>query len=380
MLLLSIAACGDDGGAPADETSAADGESSSSSGGETSGGDADNTTAPSATTSTSVDSSSSGDVESSSSTGEEPDELIVTLPGTMLFPEGIDADEGESLYVGGLTASTIFRIDPPYTDDDVSTFSDGELDRGVIGVFVDDEHGLLFACDSDPFDPVASSLVALDLSTGVRVAEHPLTPVAEGGPVFCNDGLIGEDGHAYISDSFGARVLRVRGDELEEDGTTPELFVEGPELGPDGEPPFGPNGITELDGELYLANFNRGTLLWLQRDGNGDGSGIVELALTTDAGEPTVLLGPDGIEATDAGTLLVVENGVFAPRGGNRVVEVELDGTSGVVREVAAGFDTPTTAVATEGRLWVVEGQFEHAFGLDKGRPDPFQIVGIPWE
>jgi sugar lactone lactonase YvrE len=297
----------------------------------------------------------------------------------MLFPEGIAASADGTLYVGSITSSTVLQIDPPYDASDISEFSQGQLTRGSIGVFVDDAQGVLLVCDSNPGEPVASSLVALDLETGMRVAEHVLVPAAEMSPVLCNDGIVAEDGHTYFSDSFGARVMRVAANDLLVDGVDAEVFLEDPQLGAMGDPPFGANGVTELDGELYVVNFNQGTLMRLPRDPDGNALDLVPIALEDVDGRSVTLVGPDGLDASSAGTLMVVENGIFGGGAGNRLVEIELEGETGVVHEVAGGLDIPTTAAEAGGRQWVVEGQLDHLFGLDEAPPAPFQLVGVPW-
>ena len=384
--LLTFTACADDAPSQDDDaggstTSGTTSEDPSTTAGPGATTDGESTATSADGTTTSGGSSSEGEstaAETEADT-EDPGAVTVPLPGRMLFPEGIAADEAGTLYVGSITSSTVLRVDPPYAESDVSEFSQGQLTRGSVGVFVDDAQGVLLVCDSNPGEPVASSLVALDLDTGMRVAEHVLVPAAEGNPVLCNDGVVAADGHAYFSDSFGARVMRVASDDLLTDGVDAEVFLEGPQLGAPGDPPFGANGVTELDGELYVVNFNQGTLLRIPRDTDGNALDIVPIALEDESGSAVTLVGPDGLDASSAGTLVVVENGIFGGGAGNRLVEIELDGDTGVVHEVASDLDIPTTAAEADGRQWVVEGQLDHLFGLDEAPPSPFQLVGVPW-
>lgn len=379
--LLTLTACADD--APSQDDDAGGSTTSDTTGAPT---DPTSSSGPTATSdaSTSDDGTttsdgSSSDGESTTSDTEGPGIVTLPLPGRMLFPEGITVDENGTLYVGSITSSTVLRVDPPYEARDVSEFSQGQLTRGSIGVFVDDAQGVLLACDSSPAEPVASSLVALDLETGMRVAEHALVPAAEENPVLCNDGVVAADGHAYFSDSFGARVMRVAADDLRTDGIDAEVFLEDPLLGAVGDPPFGANGVAELDDELYVVNFNQGTLLRLPRDAEGNALELVQVALEDEAGRPLTLVGPDGLAVSSGGTLIVVENGIFGGGAGNRLAEIELDGDTGVVREVVGDLDIPTTAAESGGRQWIVEGQLDHLFGLDEAPPSPFQLVGVPW-
>lgn len=385
LFTLALPGCADDDAPSAEagtSTTSTTGVSSSSesSGAPVGTGGSSSTTGAETTSSSGSDTSSTGETETETDNGTDSDgRVVLPLPGAMLFPEGITADEDETLFVGSLTSSTILRIEAPYAEDNISVFSEGQLSRGSIGMFVDDAQGLLLVCDSSPGEPVASSLVALDLETGLRIAEHELIPSAAESPVFCNDGIVADDGNAYVSDSFGARILRIAAEDLAVDGVPAEVFAESPLLAPMGEPPFGPNGMAELGGELYVVNFDVGAMLTIPRTDGGLAEGVVPVELSSERGEPVSLLGPDGLLATSEGTLLVVENGVFAPGMGNRLVEVELAGAEGTVREVATGFDTPTTIAEAGSYLWVVEAQLDHMFGLDKSAPEPFQLIGLPW-
>lgn len=385
--LLTLTACADDASSDDDTggttTSETTGESTSPATSEATTSDATSSgsTSPDQESSSSEGSSSDGGSTAGETGSDTEGDAVVTLPlpGRMLFPEGIAADADGTLYVGSITSSTVLRIEAPYEEADISTFSEGQLTRGSVGVFVDDAQGVLLVCDSNPGEPTASSLVALDLDTGMRVAEHALVPAVEMSPVLCNDGIVADDGHAYFSDSFGARVMRVDADDLLSDGVDAEVFLADPLLGAEGDPPFGANGVTELDGELYVVNFNQGTLLRIPRDGDGNAQGIVPITLEDEDGEALTLVGPDGLDASSASTLVVVENGIFGGGAGNRVVEIELDGDAGVVHEIAAGLDIPTTAAEAGGRQWIVEGQLDHLFGLDETPPAPFQLVGVSW-
>ncbi|MBL4688466.1 MAG: hypothetical protein JKY37_28010 [Nannocystaceae bacterium] len=374
-LALTLApGCGDDStGAGSGTTGATDTSDTSGESG---------TIGESDTSDTSDTSSTSGaDTEQGTSTGCDTGPCdavqVVSLPGADLFPEGIASDESGNLFVGSVTSSTILTIAPPYQSEDVSVFSTGQLTRGAIGLAVDEAHGLLLVCDSSPFEPSASALIAIDQKSGERVAEHVLEPAVKEAPVLCNDVALDASGAVFVTDSFGARVLRISSEDIASDGVAAEPWFADEVLAPVGEPAFGPNGVAEHDGELYVVNFNLGTLLRIDRGPSGDPTGLTEITLSNSDG-PSLLVGPDGIASSSAGTLLVVENGVFAGGPGNRLPEVTLDGDTGVTTVLAEGLDIPTTVVETEDHHWVVQGQLDHLFGVDKTPPGPFELVGLP--
>ncbi len=384
LALAFSAGCGDDDDSPAEATSAATTGPGSSSG-EPATTALGSTTEPATSTSTATsepDPTSGSDTGLETGTGCDTEGcdgiLIVPLPGTDLFPEGIAADEAGTLFVGSLTSSTIFSVVPPYASADVSVFSEGQLSRGGIGLAVDTAHGVLLACDSAPTDPTASSLVALDLESGQRVAEHPLEPVSPRASVFCNDVTVDGSGDALLTDSFGARLLRIAAEDITSDGTPPELWFADEALAAVGEPPFGPNGIVEHDSEIYVVNFDVGALFRVDRDGDGNAVGATEIVLSDADGATTSLVGPDGLASSDAGGLLVVENGVFAGGAGNRLLELAIQDDTAVVTVLAEDLDAPTTVAETDDFHWVVQGQLEHLFGIDETPPGPFELWGVP--
>ncbi len=302
--------------------------------------------------------------------------VSIELPGDAVYPEGIAIDDDGEIFVGGFGNGTIFRVDPHPIFGSVDVLSAGALSHGAVGMAVDAAHGVLLVCDSSATAPVTSALVALDLVSGAVVAQHPVVPAAVGAPVFCNDVTI-DDGTVYLTDSFGGRVLTLDADAVLTDGVPADPWSNDADLAAMGQSPFGANGIAVLDGELFVVNFDQGTLVHIARTGEGAALDAVAVPLTDTDGAPVLLVGPDGIAASDDGDLLVVENGIFAANDGNRLRAVSLAAGVGVVTTVAEDFDIPTTVAQGTHRTWIVEGQLDHLFGLDPAPPAPFVITGI---
>ncbi len=105
------------------------------------------------------------------------------LPADVPFPEGVVADRQGRLYVGSLTTGAVARFDRGSDSGEV-WLAGGRLERGAIGLAVDDWRNILWICDASPFDSEAAALVGFDLKTRVRVSTHPL-PVGFGGEVIC---------------------------------------------------------------------------------------------------------------------------------------------------------------------------------------------------
>ncbi|MEM6293086.1 MAG: hypothetical protein AAGA54_17550 [Myxococcota bacterium] len=370
LLCVALTGCGDDVTSQSASSTSGDASTDDAADASTTGSSASNGSMAAS------DVSSDGDGEvGSSETGSSPTgPRVVPLPGEALFPEGITATMDGTLFVGSVGEASVLRIEPPYGEDNVSVFSAGQLSRAAIGVFVDEVRGVLLVCDSNPGAPSSSGLSVLDLTDGTRIVEHVIAPADAEGPVFCNDGFIGEDGAAYVTDSFGGRILRIADVGVEDAAV--EVFVADPLLAAPPEA-FGANGLTIVDGEMYAVNFAAGSLLHVERTDGDDAVAVVDVPLIDEGGRAVTLVGPDGIEPADDGGLLIVENGIFGDGKGNRVVEVTLAGGQGTVRELAGPFDVPTTVALTDTDLWVVQSQFDHLFGLDESPPEPFTLVGL---
>ncbi len=301
----------------------------------------------------------------------------VLLPEDAWYPDGVALSADGTMYVGSIASGTIYRATAPVEQTVAEPWSVGQLAMGALGMKVDDERGFLMVCDASPLAPTESSLVVLDLSTGLRLAAHPLQPVVENNPVLCNDLEIDESGGVLLTDTLGARILHVPAGEVTMDETPARPWFESDLLAPVGEPGFGVNGIALAGGDLFVVNFNQGTLIRVDRDamGNPTGGSVVELTRTD--GTRTRLVGPDGIAASRDGTILVVESALFSSEDGDRLSEITVTPSGATVAVVEEGYDVPTTCVEGPRFTWVVEGQLDHFVGIDPAAPAPFRVTGI---
>jgi sugar lactone lactonase YvrE len=282
-----------------------------------------------------------------------------------------------TMYVGSIVSGTIYRATAPGEQAVAEPWSVGQLAMGAVGMKVDDARGLLVVCDASPLAPTESSLVVLDLATGLRLAAHPLQPGVEGDPVLCNDVVIDDSGGVLLTDTMGARILRVPADEVAMDGTPARPWFESELFAAVGEPPFGVNGIARVGGDVYVVNFNQGTLIRVDRDASGQPTGGSVVALTGPDGTPTHLVGPDGLAVSRDGTLLVVESALFSAEDGDRLSEITVTPSGATVAVVEEGYDAPTTCAEGPRFTWVVEGQLDHFVGIDPAEPSPFRVTGV---
>lgn len=267
------------------------------------------------------------------------DATEVALAGDAFYPEGVALDADGALLVGSLTSGEIARAEPC-----------GELTTLVpasgaatVGLLIDGD--TLWACESDLSFAAPPAVVGYDLETGAELERHPLPAAGS----FCNDLALDADGALLATDSTGAAIYRLDG-EL-------ELFAADPifEVGP-GE--FGLNGIAAIGGDVYATNFAAGQLLRIR----GGAVKVIEL--------DRPLAAPDGLEVLDGGDLLVVEGNA------GKLSRIAIDGDSGRVSDVAAGFDVPSTAAIDGDFVWVVQSQLDHLLGIDPAPPTtPFTVV-----
>ena len=112
----------------------------------------------------------------------------IELPGDDFFPEGVAAGEDGALYVGSVATGAIVRAEPcgevtPF----VPRKSPG---RGTLGLLVDADASILWACDVDTAFATPAALIGYDLASGAEVARHPFPEDA----VVCNNIAQGADG------------------------------------------------------------------------------------------------------------------------------------------------------------------------------------------
>ncbi len=286
----------------------------------------------------------------------------IELPGDDFFPEGVAAARDGALYVGSLATGAIVRAEPC---GEVTPFAPRKGGgRGTLGLLVDEDASILWACDVDTSFASPAALIGHDLATGAEVARHPFPD----GAVVCNDLAQGADGSLYLTDSFGARILRVPGAERGGNGPA-EVWLSDPSFA---APPgaFGLNGVVAVDDHLFVGSFANGTLHRVRIAAGGAPADLVEIALDRP------LTGLDGIEARGSRTLFALENRLFSEVAQSDLVRIDLAGTRGKVQVIAPELDGPTTFARTGRSAWVAEGQLDHLLGIDPSPPVlPFRVV-----
>jgi sugar lactone lactonase YvrE len=267
------------------------------------------------------------------------------LPGEQVFPEGVayQSDTGD-FYVGSTTDGTVFRGNVEGGPKEAEVFLEPESDGRTTATGMEvGEEGRLFIAGGDTGRIFVYDTETADL---VRRLDTPDTEAT-----FLNDVAVTPDGDAYFTDSMRPVLFRVpsTGDGVGE--AEPWLNFEGTPA--EYEEGFNLNGIdaTEDGRHLVAVQTNTGELLRIDTESKE----VVKINL---GGE--TLTNGDGL-LLDGRTVYVVRNEQ------ELVVPVELSGdyTSGKVGEpfTDPSFAFPTTIAKTDGRLLVVNSQFDKQEG-----------------
>jgi sugar lactone lactonase YvrE len=278
------------------------------------------------------------------------------LPGEQVFPEGVayQSDTGD-FYVGSTTDGTVFRGSVEGGPKEAEVFLEPESDGRTTAIGMEvDKAGRLFIAGGDTGRIFVYDTESADL---VRRLD---TPDAES--TFLNDVAVTPDGDAYLTDSMRPVLFRVTSTADGVGEAEPWLNFEGTPA--EYEEGFNFNGIDATDDGRYLVavQSNTGELFRIDTESKE----VVEINL---GGE--TLTNGDGL-LLDGRTAYVVRNEQ------ELIVPVELSGEyiSGEVGEpfTNPSFAFPTTLAKTDGRLLVVNSQFDK----QEGEPElPFTVSSV---
>ncbi len=115
----------------------------------------------------------------------------------------------------------------------------------------------------------------------------------------------------------------------------PKLFIEGRAL-------FGVDGITFLNGTLYVNNVISNNFYRIPIDAAGKAGQLVDIRMD----QP--IEGPDGMRAAN-GKLFVAEN------GNGRISAITVHGDKVGVRVIKDGLNTPTGVEPAGDTIWIAE-------------------------
>ena len=183
--------------------------------------------------------------------------LRVQLPGNDFFPEGIAADPvTNDLYVGSIFNGSIIKFPDGQRRQVFAGRAPTVLQRGALGLRVDNARNLLWACDSSLAIP-GGTVTGLSLANGAVVVTHELPANS-----LCNDIILDAAGNLLVTETLVGQVFRIDA----ANALTPNsaaLFLATAEIAPPAAGQLGANGlaIAGVSNILFVANTFAGTLV-----------------------------------------------------------------------------------------------------------------------
>jgi sugar lactone lactonase YvrE len=247
-------------------------------------------------------------------------------------PESLTVAPGGILIVGSASTPFVYKVRPGSTT--AEKFVDARVEGAgtfFFGMLVDAATNTVWTCQLTPVPGTApvkrhTALRGFDLSTGAQKLRWNLP----GDNSVCNDFSVGPDKALYISDTINSRIYK-----LPAGATTAELFLEDRAL-------YGIDGITFLDGTLYVNNVFSNNLYRIPVDAAGKAGQPVDIWMD----QP--VKGPDGMRAVN-GKLLLAEN------GSGKIDVITVNGDKASVTVIKEGLKTPTAVEPAGDTIWVAE-------------------------
>jgi hypothetical protein len=247
-------------------------------------------------------------------------------------PESLTAAPGGVLIVGSASTPFVYKVRSGSST--AEKFIDASAEGPgtfFFGMLADASSNTLWTCQLTPVPnatPVQrhTALRGFDLSTG----EPKLRWNLPGDNTVCNDFSIGPDKALYITDTANGKVYK-----LPPGASTAELFLEHRAL-------IGVDGITFLDGTLYVNNVISNNLYRIPVDASGKAGQPVDIWMD----QP--VKGPDGMRAAN-GKLFVAEN------GSGKISAITVHGDKASITVIKEGLKTPTGVEPAGDTLWIAE-------------------------
>ncbi|MGC1297970.1 MAG: hypothetical protein WA869_23305 [Alloacidobacterium sp.] len=259
-------------------------------------------------------------------------------------PESLTVAPGGVLIVGSASSPFVYKVRSGSSA--AEKFIDASAEGPgtfFFGMLADAATNTLWTCQLTPVPnttPVQrhTALRSFDLSTGAPKIRWNLP----GDNNVCNDFAIGPDKALYITDTINSKIYK-----LPAGASTAELFLEDRAL-------YGIDGITFLDGTLYVNNVFSNNLYRIPVDAAGKPGQPVDIWMD----QP--IKGPDGMRAAN-GKLFVAEN------GSGKISIITVNGDKASVTVIKEGLKTPTGVQPAGDTVWFTE----RAIGKAESIPMP---------
>ena len=271
----------------------------------------------------------------------------VVIDDTGVFNESMTATKGGDLIISSSAKGVIYRAKAGAAKATLWIDNSKTGVKSLLGVFADDKAGVLYACSvsprGEPAQPELSVLKTFDLKTGAPKATYALPDAAK---AVCNDIAVDKAGNAYIAETLGGKVLR-----LKKGATALEEWAASPDM-------RGIDGLAFLDdGTLVVNTVTSGRMFRI--------SPAAEVKELT----PSLKLrGADGMRSSGGNHVLMAES------GGARITEVTIDGDKADLRVVKE--DPGVTGMALVGKtVWVNNGKLSYTMDPKLKGQDPGQFA-----
>jgi hypothetical protein len=247
-------------------------------------------------------------------------------------PESLTMAPNGVLIVGSASSPFVYKV--PSGSSTAEKFVDATAEGPgtfFFGMLADASSNTLWTCQLTPVPdttPVRrhTALRGFDLSTGAPKIRWNLP----GDNTTCNDFSIGPDKALYITDTGNGRIYK-----LPAGASSAELLIESRAL-------MGVDGITFLDGTLYVNNVISNNLYRIPVDASGKAGTPVDIWMD----QP--VKGPDGMRAAN-GKLIVAEN------GSGKISAITVNGDKASITVLKEGLNTPTGVEPVGDTLWIAE-------------------------
>jgi hypothetical protein len=248
-------------------------------------------------------------------------------------PESLTVAPGRLLIVGSASTPFVYKVRAGSTT--AEKFIDASAEGPgtfFLGMLADASTNTLWTCQLTPVPGTTppqrhTALRGFDIATGAQKLRWDLP----GDNSVCNDFAIGPDRALYITDTGNAKIFK-----LPSGASAAVLFLE------DRAALAGIDGITFLNGTLYVNNVRTNKVYRVPVDAAGKAAPAVEIVLD----QP--LKGPDGMRAAN-GKLLVAENGA------GKISSITVTGDKGIVTVLKEGLNTPTAVEPAGDTIWIAE-------------------------
>lgn len=260
-------------------------------------------------------------------------------PGdTAVSPENLTSSRDGTVYFGSMTKGTIYRALPGAARAEPWILASSAGLTRVLGVLADDESNTLWVCQNATTGAGGAPAVgqpalrAFDLKSGAAKGTYPFPPNSR----ICNDIAVSSDGTAYVSESYGGRVHR-----LKRGANALDVWASDSALNVI-------DGLAFLaDGSLYVNNIATGKLFRIPVKADGSAGAIVPIETSMPLGRP------DGLRTAGLRTLIQAEQV-------GRVTELTITGDRAEVRVVRDGLTRPS-GVTVVGDTAIVLVEFSRA-------------------